>query len=214
MNDFRQQSNPVFTAAFWAPVGGMLALLFLLHALPGRGETATDSAELATATVAHLQYREVDFAPLAWEVGVERGASFSKEPAYSGPGVFRGLLKLGNDTNAFMPFAWDERQRRLYLDLNRNRDLTDDSAGVFTATGQDLQLFRGIPLGFPSNQGAYQVKVDAHVFAQGGSGGMVRVFLYVRSVWDGAVELNGRKWYVAVIEIGRASCRERVSHIV
>jgi hypothetical protein len=216
MNDFRQQSNPVSPAALWAPVGGMLALLLLLSASPCGGETPAGSADLAAAPVAHLQYREVDFAPLAWEVGVERGAGFSKEPAYSGPGVFRGRLKLGNDTNAFMPFAWDERQQRLYLDLNRNRDLTDDPAGVFTATGRDLQLFRGIPLGFPSNQGTYQVKVDAHVFAQGGSGGMVRVFLYVRSVWDGAVELNGKQWYVAVIDrpdgrIGPALAAKEIS---
>ncbi len=90
-------------------------------------------------------------------------------------------------------------QGRLYLDLNRNRDLTDDPAGVFTAASAGLQLFRGIHLEFPSKQGPYQVMVDAHVFEQGGQGGDVRVFLYVRSLWDGALELNGKKWYVAVI---------------
>ena len=158
------------------------------------------SEPLPAAPIAHLQYHEVDYAPLAWEVGVESGARFSREPVYSGPGVFRGLLRLGNDTNAFMPFAWDERQQRLYLDLNRNRDLTDDPAGVFTAAAQGLQLFPGILLKFPSKQGPYKVRVDAHVFGQGGQGGAVRVFLYVRSLWDGAVELNGKKWYVAVID--------------
>jgi hypothetical protein len=142
----------------------------------------------------------VDFAPLAWEVGVESIARFSKEPVYSGPGVFRGVLRLGSDTNAFVPFAWDERQQRLYVDLNRNRDLTDDPAGIFIAADRGLQLFRGIPLQFVSPQGPYQVKVDAHVFGQGGSGGEVRVFLYVRSLWDGAIELNGKKWYVAIID--------------
>jgi hypothetical protein len=71
---------------------------------------------------------------------------------------------------------------------------------VFTAAAQGLQLFPGILLEFPSKQGPYKVKVDAHVFGQGGQGGAVRVFLYVRSLWDGAVELNGKKWYVAVID--------------
>jgi hypothetical protein len=177
-----------------------LALFLLLSALPGSGQAPAGSEPLPAAPVAHLQYHEVGFAPLAWEVGVESGARFSKEPAYSGPGVFRGRLRLGSDTNAFMPFAWDERQRRLYLDLNRNRDLTDDPAGVFTATGGGLQLYKGMSLEFPSQQGPYQVRVDAHVFGQGGQGGAVRVFLYVRSLWDGAVELNGKKWYVAVID--------------
>ena len=174
-----------------------IALFLLVFAPCGQGETSAGSELSPAAPVAHLEYHEVDFAPLAWEIGVERGASFSKEPVYSRAGVFRGLMRLGNITNMFMPFAWDSRQQRLYLDLNRNRDLTDDPAGVFTGTGQDVQLFRGILLEFPSKQGPYQVRVDAHVFEQGGT---ARVFLYVRSVWDGAIELNGKKWYVAVID--------------
>jgi len=180
--------------------GVWLALFLLASAPGGKGESPAVSEASPSAAVAHLQYHEVDFSPLAWEIGVERGASFSQEPAYSGPDVFRGQWRLGNNTNAFIPFAWDERQRRLYLDLNRNRDLTDDPAGVFTAVNPGLQLFRNILLEFPSKQGPYQVKVDAHVFGQGGRNSTVRVFLYVRSVWDGAVELNGKKWYVAVID--------------
>jgi hypothetical protein len=188
----RRQDNSCarwFTASAF---GGLLALFLLLSALPGRGESQEGAEPLPAATVAHLQYHEVDFAPLAWEVGVESGARFSKEPVYSGPGVFRGMMRLGSDTNAFMPFAWDGSQR--------NHDLTDDPAGVFAAPARDLQLFPGILLGFPSKQGPYQVRVDAHVFGQGGQGGAVRVFLYVRSLWDGAIELNGKKWYVAVID--------------
>jgi len=195
-----RQDNSCARLVTASAFGGLLALFLLLSALPGRGQTPEGAEPLPSATVAHLQYREVDFAPLAWEVGVESVAGFRKEPVYSGPGVFRGLLRLGSDTNAFMPFAWDEPQQRLYLDLNRNRDLTDDPAGVFSAPARDLELFPGILLGFPSKQGPYQVRVDAHVFGQGGPGGAVRVFLYVRSLWDGAIELNGKKWYVAVID--------------
>lgn len=195
-----RQTNSLALLVSAPPFAKLLALILLLSAFPGNSQTPAGSDLLLAASVAHLQYHEVDFAPLAWEVGVESGARFSREPVYSGPGVFRGLMRLGNDTNAFMPFAWDERQQRLYLDLNRNRDLTDDPAGVFTAVAQGLQLFPGILLKFPSKQGPYQVKVDAHVFGQGGQGGTVRVFLYVRSLWDGAIELNGKKWYVAVID--------------
>ena len=200
ISNHRRQAQSCALLVSASPFAKLLALLLLLSALPGKAQTPAGSESLPAATVAHLQYHEVDFAPLAWEVGVESGARFSREPVYSGPGVFRGLMRLGNDTNAFMPFAWDERQQRLYLDLNRNRDLTDDPAGVFTAAARDLQLFPGILLKFPSKQGPYQVRVDAHVFGQGGQGGTVRVFLYVRSLWDGAVELNGKKWYVAVID--------------
>jgi hypothetical protein len=198
-NHGRQPNSLAFLASSF-PLGKCFAVFLLLSAFPGRGQTPAGSQPSPEASVAHLQYHEVDFAPLAWEVGVESGARFSREPVYSGPGVFRGLMRLGNDTNAFLPFAWDERQQRLYVDLNRNRDLTDDPAGMFTAADRGLQLFRGIPLQFASQQGPYQVRVDVHVFGQGGPGGAVRVFLYVRSLWDGAIELNGKKWYVAIID--------------
>jgi hypothetical protein len=198
--DRGQQVISSVSASYLPPAGWLLVLLVLVSIFAGEGPIAAESGPSPAPLVAHLQYREVDYAPLAWEVKVERVAHFTREPVYSGPGVFKGVQRLGSDTNAFVPFAWDERQRKLYVDLNRNGDLVDDSAGIFTAADGGLQLFRGIPLQFPSKQGPYQVKVDAHVFGQGGSGGEVRVFLYVRSLWDGAIELNGKKWYVAIID--------------
>lgn len=181
-------------------------------------ENATGAAPALEGTIAHLRYREVDFAPLAFEISVEGGARFAKEPAMAAGRVFRGRFRLGTDTNQFVPIAWDINQRKLYVDLNRNGDLTDDPAGVLTAPGKDLQLFRGIPLAFPSAAGAYRVLVDVHVFEQNGNqpGEIPRVFLYVRSLWDGPVELNGKKWYLAVIDnpdgrIGPAASLRAVS---
>jgi hypothetical protein len=61
------------------------------------------------------------------------------------------------------------------------------------------------------------VLVDAHVFWQGGGQTeKPRVFLYVRSLWEGGVELNGQKWYLAVINgldgrIGPAASLRQVS---
>jgi hypothetical protein len=160
-------------------------------------DTPADSQPSPGAVVVHLQYREVDYVPLAREIEVTLGTTFSKEPAFKSGNVFRGLFKLGADTNQFVPFAWDMDRQQLYLDLNRNRDLTDDPAGVLKGGGEGLQLFRSVRLPFPSREGTYQVLVDAHVFEQEGK---PRVFLYVRSLWEGALELNGKKWYVAVIE--------------
>lgn len=147
--------------------------------------------------MARLKYREVDYAPLVWEVSVGRETGFAGEPAPGSAGAFRGVLCLGADTNQFLPFMWDKSRATLRLDLNRNRDFTDDPGGLFTGTGRDVQLFRGLRLAFHTTQGAYQVMVDAHVF---GGPGNVRVFLYVRSLWEGAIELNGKKWYVAVVD--------------
>jgi 2-amino-4-hydroxy-6-hydroxymethyldihydropteridine diphosphokinase len=172
--------------------------IFLCSGASGRADGTAGPTSPVSAIVAHLQYREVDFAPLCREINVEHGARFIREPAFVGRQIFRGRLLLDNDdTNRALPFAWDIQERKLCLDLNHNGDLTDDPKGVLTAAGRDLQLFRGLRLRFGSEGGPYDVQVDAHVFEQGDT---ARVFLYVRSLWEGAVELGGKKWYLAVID--------------
>jgi hypothetical protein len=195
----------------------------------GWSAAQAQSSPPPAGAVAHLEYREVDFAPLATEIVVAPGARFKKEPAFNGRNVFRGFFCLGTDTNLFVPFAWDEEQRRLYVDANRNLDLTDDAPGGYLAADRSLELFRGVRLQFPSPQGAFQVLVDAHVFGfatgvQFGQGVVPaykpRVFLYVRSLWEGGVELDGKKWYLAVVNgldgrIGpAASLRQVASRMV
>jgi hypothetical protein len=184
-------------------LGAFVFLLFLDNAdwSGAQGQTAPP----ASGTVAHLEYREVDFAPVATEISILPGAHFKKAPVFNGHNVFRGFFCFGTDTNQFIPFAWDDEQRKLYVDANRNGDLTDDAPGGYTAADRSLELFRGVRLEFTSPQGTYQVLVDAHVFGQpvllaGGQAPKPRVFLYVRSLWEGGVELNGKKWYVAVID--------------
>lgn len=197
----------------------MVCLLVFLLALDHddlRGAQA-ESSSAPSGAIAHLKYREVDFAPLATEISILPGASFRKEPAFSGHNVFRGFFHLGTDTNQFVPFAWDAEQRRLYVDTNRNLDLTDDASGGYLAADKGLELFRSVRLEFPSTQGVLRVLVDAHVFWQsGGPGDKPRVFLYVRSLWEGDVELNGQKWYLAVVHglngrLGSAATLRQVS---
>ncbi len=175
---------------------GLLGI-FLDTGSPARAEGATDPASGASAIVAQLQYREVDFSPLCWEIKVMRSSGFAREPAFASPHVFRGRLVLDASTNQFLPFAWDAQGRKIYLDLNHNGDLADDPTGALTASGGELQLFRGIRLRFALDDVPYDVVVDAHVFGQNRT---PRVFLYVRSLWEGAVELSGKKWYLAVID--------------
>ena len=56
-------------------------------------------------------------------------APFLKEPETSPQHVFRFLLRFGKDTNNAIALIWDQPKHKLYLDLNRNLDLTDDPAG-------------------------------------------------------------------------------------
>lgn len=200
---------------------GALVFLLFLDNTSWSGAQA-QSTPPAAGIVAHLEYREVDFAPVATEISILPDAHFRKEPAFFGHNVFRGFFCFGTDTNQSIPFAWDNEQRKLYVDANRNGDLTDDAPGGYTAADKSLELFRGVRLEFPSPQGTYQVLVDADVFGQAAGqvrGGQVRkprVLLYVRSLWEGGVELNGQKWYLAVIDglngrIGPAASLTNVS---
>ena len=200
-------------------MGWRLVIVFLLFLdnTAWSGAPPQSTPQPATGIVAHLEYREVEFAPVATEISILPDAHFRKLPAFTGRDVFRGYMCFGTDTNLFIPFAWDEEQRKLYVDANRNGDLTDDAPGGYTAADKSLELFRGVRLEFPSPQGAYQVLVDAHVFGQaGGPVRKPRVFLYVRSLWEGGVELNGQKWYLAVMDgldgrIGPATSLSQVS---
>jgi hypothetical protein len=156
--------------------------------------------QTTSAVSAHLSYREVDFVPMIIEIPVKRDEGVTKDPPFRGRRIFHGIFQLSADTNLFLPFAWDIEGTRLHMDLNRNRDLTDDaSSPLLKSNLRREQLFRDIRLRFPSAEGDYQVLVDAHLYEQGNKARQVRAFFYVRSLWEGCVELRGKPWYVAIV---------------
>ena len=61
---------------------------------------------------------------------------FKKEPAYEGE-VVRSLLAVAPGGGEFIGFACDLQAKKLYLDLNRNLDLTDDPGGMFESNGDN-----------------------------------------------------------------------------
>jgi hypothetical protein len=115
----------------------------------------------------------------------------------------RGLLTLGTGPQDVFGFIWAPPQGKLYLDLNRNGDLTDDVSGVYnsfkSALSPSFRAFTNIQLQLTSKQGAYPVLIElnlsqsrAHPFA----------FVGLRSFWHGKVTLDGRDWQVGVVETG------------
>ena len=101
-----------------------------------------------------------------------------------------------------MAFAWDPKAHKLYLDLNRNLDLTDDAAGVFSCprgTGLDeasYQTFPSISLPVSTPVGERQAVVDLNLY----NSGRFNCNAAVRSLWQGKVTLHGQEWQVAVPE--------------
>ncbi len=77
----------------------------------------------------------VGYMPVRVELKAETPASVKKEPTYAATPRY-ATLKLGNGPKAEYVIAVDEPQGgdwRIYVDVNRNGDLSDDGAGAWSA---------------------------------------------------------------------------------
>jgi len=158
--DFRKRAAEMASAA--------LLVVGLLGLVPGavRSACAQEAPGVTNSSAgqvvnAYLDYREVSYSFVTWPLPITtRSSAFTKEPALSRSQVTRGLLKLGGGGSNEMAFAWDRAAGKLYLDLNRNLDLADDSTGVFSSLGgarESYQAFTNIPLPFQTPAGSHQV---------------------------------------------------------
>src|ERR1017187_9568407 len=148
----------------------LLAVAVIVLFCPGSvsGREAQPSTPAGTVTTVPLEYQETDFQFLFRHVPVERRlAPFPKEPALAQGAVVRGVLKFGGNPSNAIPFVWEGGAKRLHLDLNRNQDLSDDSAGVIPATalfsaGASFihQVFTNVSLSFPASSAGAPMVVD------------------------------------------------------
>ena len=126
---------------------------------------------------------------------------FLKEPELSQRHVFRSLLRFGKDTNNAIALIWDQPKRKLYLDLNRNLDLTDDPAGVFSSTNKGFQqLFTNVTLPLKTPTGplprtAGLAAVQRRARETGPKCSCTRIRL-----WQAKVALAGEEWQVAAVD--------------
>ena len=119
----------------------------------------------------YLDYREVNYSIINWGLTlVAKSSAFKKEPVFSGSKVIRGTLQLGGGASDEMGFAWDRGAGKLYLDLNRNLDLTDDPAGVFSCgrgSDDNYQIFTNVHLPFRTPVGSRPMLVDLNFYGFG-----------------------------------------------
>lgn len=102
--------------------------------LLAQGASGGTSSLSAQPAIAYLEYKEVSFSLSQWYREVRaRSDAFKKEPPFGRNSVTRGMLPLGEGGTNEMAFAWNRTAGVLYFNLNRNLDLTDDPAGVFTS---------------------------------------------------------------------------------
>lgn len=164
-----------------------------VQANPVTGDTQTGEH------VFHLQYKEGDLVALTMRLDLHgREVTFKKEPDFQGRNVLRSALSIGGEKPFLIPFVWDPARRTLYVDLNRNLDLTDDPGGIFTSESRGAyQIFRSVHL--ETQQGPAQLRylIDLYLMRYRSA---TNGTLIVHSGWQGQVELQGEKWYVAVID--------------
>ena len=125
---------------------------------------------------------------------------FLKEPDLSQQHVFRRMLPFGKDTNNAFALIWDQPKRRLYLDLNRNLDLTDDASGARSSTDRGYsQLFTNVTLPLKTDMGLHPATLDLRLSADA-TASWVQVQMTSRTLWQAKVVIEGETWQVAVAD--------------
>ena len=129
---------------------------------------------------------------------------FKKEPAYEGE-VVRSLLAVAPGGGEFIGFACDLQAKKLYLDLNRNLDLTDDPGGMFESNGDNWGCsFEKV--GIVVEQGGRRREMVINLTIYGSRWGRYEV----RSSWAGkGIEMGGRTFRVAVVDDGDGVLTEK-----
>jgi hypothetical protein len=178
---------PVLFAAAWA----------VLSSSPA---SAADAAP--GSLTASLAYRETAQSFSSTGVRItDQATPFKKEPTLGKGAVRRGRLSFPGSSESAIPFIWDYSRGNLYLDLNRNEDLTDDAAGVFHAAGFSSGYYRqatftNVHLTFQTKAGAVPWLADLN-FSE--YSGRLNLNAAQRSLWAAKVELGGQDWQVGFI---------------
>jgi hypothetical protein len=162
-------------------------------------DSAASSPGPTTNTVL-LSLRELVSMPTSLGVDANpRTQPFSKEPELSSRGILRGTLFNNQGPSNAVAYLWDESKGRLYLDLNRNSDLTDDPAGTLTSATSNssyYQFFPPVALTFSTPHGRHSCKVELRFFHY--KNNPLNISASVRSVWQGEIQLAGKQWIVAI----------------
>ena len=200
MNNRELRTRTAGTARATLAVWGLLGLVFAAVAPVRAQEPGVTNTESGSVVAAYLDYREVPYAFTTWGVPlVSKAAAFKKEPALSGGKVNRGTLQLGAGSGGEMGFLWDRGAGKLYLDLNRNLDLTDDPISVCPrqrGSADDYQYFANIHLPLKTLAGIRPMLVDLNVYDYN----TLTCSVGMRSFWQGKVTLQGEEYQVGLLE--------------
>lgn len=120
-----------------------------------------------------------------------KGLALAKEPAFASKQVYQYELDLHQFGS--MAMAADKSAKTMYLDLNQNRDLTDDPSGVIRATTSTV---------YDEYEGALKVTSGPLSFPYRFMGVPLPQYFSagITSGWQGNLELYGRKWKLSYVD--------------
>mgnify|MGYP005844522091 CR=1 FL=1 len=181
----------------------LAGVLLLAHPAAGAGEIGGGPALQGDAPLpVVLHYRELSNSIATWSLAFDpQTQPFVREPAGISGTVHRGLIKLPGGPAQAIAFLWHPSDSRLYLDLNRNRDLTDDTNGVFAAaSGQSsgfFQSFANVTFFYTNGLGEQRAMVDLNCYRYRD---LPHFNAGCRSFWEGKVLLGGTEWQVGRVD--------------
>lgn len=168
---------------------------------PGEASAAApESASLVSTQTVVLSYQETRSSVAYWSCKVKlRQTPFPREPEVSATETHRGTLTVGEGAEG-ISFLWDRNAGRLYFDLNRNEDLTDDTNGVYTCPsmtgrGSRYQMFHEVRLSLPTAAGSFPLFMDLNMIAYG----PVRATAVVRSFFGGKLTVQDKDWQIGIV---------------
>lgn len=129
---------------------------------------------------------ENEFSTFLRGVDQETEIVFRKEPEYSGDKVYRNAICLSRAPLDFIGLACDMTAGLLYIDRNRNLDLTDDGPGLRAADlfSNHYVRFAGVHIERTYDDVPVSYTLDTYFFGD-------YSYSLVRSGWAGVIEIDG-----------------------
>jgi hypothetical protein len=123
---------------------------------------------------------------------------FEKEPDFGKRHIIRGSIPLGSNKKNNVGFAWDRTQKKLYVDLNRNKDLTDDPNGIFESKdSSSFQFFREIQLSLQKGALILPYTIEMRMYYYGRN---TYCSAIIHSGYSADIELYGKRWRVQIVD--------------
>jgi len=177
--------------------------LFLIGLVAAVHTSPVFAAADAGANTAYLEYTVASQPLRLWGITLTpEPKAFQKEPDTGGRRVCRASFSFADRSGEATAFLWDYTKGKLYLDLNHNRDLTDDPEGVLSCPVSRFsyyyQSFTNAQLKVKTPRGICPVCLDLNLYGPEGnrlSGNAAR-----RSYWEGKISLGGREYQVGRVD--------------